>query len=350
VVGTSRGAATDFDGRFEIPGLRAGEYSVRVSFIGFETKLFTQIVVRDGETTELNVELGVAVLSTEDEIVVIGEKPLVDVESSASSSTISREQLELAPLRDVQQAVATQVGVVRDPTGLYIRGGRASETGFYVDGVSAKDPLAGTGFGLDVGSNAFSQIEVTTGGIGAEFGDVTSGIVAVQTQDGTDDFQGFFSHKRDNLGFNEDSDANYMEDVWEANLSGPIIPGKLRFFMSGQVQLSDGFTRQTATPDQVRTSLVDGTFFMPRTGNRWNGISKLTWELGPGKKLQGSYQRSLTVNQNSRMLQVTGNDAVIAPGFQYAFVLQPDNASTYAHDNIISYLKWSHVLGEQSFY
>jgi len=73
VVGTSRGAATDFDGRFEIPGLRAGEYSVRVSFIGFETKLFTQIVVRDGETTELNVELGVAVLSTEDEIVVIGE-------------------------------------------------------------------------------------------------------------------------------------------------------------------------------------------------------------------------------------------------------------------------------------
>ena len=39
VVGTSRGAATDMDGRFEIPNLRAGEYSVRVSFIGFETKL-----------------------------------------------------------------------------------------------------------------------------------------------------------------------------------------------------------------------------------------------------------------------------------------------------------------------
>ena len=350
VVGTSRGAATDLDGRFDIPDLRAGEYSVRVSYIGFETKLFTEIIIVDGETTELDIELGVAVLSTEDEIVVIGEKPLVDVESSSSSSTISREQLELAPLRDVQQAVATQVGVVRDPTGLYIRGGRASETGFYVDGVSAKDPLAGTGFGLDVGSNAFSSIEVTTGGIGAEFGDVTSGIVAVQTQDGTDDFQGFFSHKRDNLGFNEDAASNFMEDIWEANLSGPILPGKLRFFLSGQVQLSDGFTRQTATPDQVRTSLVDGTFLMPRTGNRWNGISKLTWEVSPGKKLQGSYQRSLTVNQNTRMLQVTGNEAVISPGFQYAFILQPDNASTYAHDNIISYLKWSHVLNEQSFY
>jgi hypothetical protein len=55
VVGTSRGAATDLDGRFDIPDLRAGEYSVRVSFIGFETKLFTQIVIRDGETTRLEV-------------------------------------------------------------------------------------------------------------------------------------------------------------------------------------------------------------------------------------------------------------------------------------------------------
>ena len=73
-----------------------------------------------------------------------------------------------------------QVGIVRDPTGLYIRGGRANETGFIVDGVSAKDPLAGTGFGLDIGSNAFSEIEITTGGIGAEIGDVTSGVVSVQ--------------------------------------------------------------------------------------------------------------------------------------------------------------------------
>ncbi|NNF04673.1 MAG: outer membrane beta-barrel protein, partial [Rhodothermales bacterium] len=140
------------------------------------------------------------------------------------------------------------------------------------------------------------------------------------------------------------------EDVYEGNLSGPIIPGRLRFFVSGQVQLSDGFTRLTASPDQVRTSLIESAFLLPRTGNRWNGISKLTWDVRPGMKIQGSYQRSLTVNQNTRMLQVTGNEAVVSPGFQYAFILQPDNANTYAHDNIISYVKWSHVLGDRSFY
>ncbi|MDX1545394.1 MAG: TonB-dependent receptor, partial [Rhodothermales bacterium] len=169
VVGTARGAATDLDGRYAIPDVRPGQYSVKVSYIGYETKLFTDIRVADGQTTRLDIALNEAVLSTDEEIVVVGERPLVDVEQSTSTFAVSQDQIAAAPLRGVQEVVATQAGVVSDPTGLYIRGGRAEETGFVVDGVSAKDPLAGTGFGLDMGSNAFQEVEVTTGGIGAEY-------------------------------------------------------------------------------------------------------------------------------------------------------------------------------------
>ncbi len=350
VQGTNRGAATDINGDYTIPDISPGSYSVNVSYIGFQTKLFTGIDIQEGETTTLNVQLDEAVLSTDDEVVIVGERPLMDVEQAASSFAISREQLEVAPLRDVQDAVATQVGVVRDPTGLYIRGGRAEETGFLVDGVSAKDPLAGTGFGLDIGSNAFREVEVTTGGVGAEVGDVTSGVVSVQIQEGGDEFRGYFSHKRDNFGFNEDAAASNNEELYELDISGPVIRGKLRFFASAQVQLSDGFTRETSLPEQLRSSLIGNNFFMPRAANRWNGLLKLTHELRPGMKLQGSYQRSVSVNQNTRSLQVTGNESVISPGFQYAFILQPDNANTFAHDNIVTYAKWSHVLNERSFY
>ena len=350
VVGSSFGSASDVAGNYLIENLRAGSYNIRVSYIGFETRLYTGINVRNGESTRLDISLEEAVLSTTDEIVVIGERPLVDVEESTSTARISREVLQAAPIRDVQQAVGAQVGIVQDPTGLYIRGGRAEETGFIVDGVSAKDPLAGTGFGLDLGANAFAEVEITTGGVGAEYGDVTSGVVSVQTQDGSDRFSGSFVHKRDDLGFNSDSKSNFGEDLYEFNVSGPVVRGKLRFVLSGQAQLADGFTRHISTPDQVRSSLVGSTTWMPRTGNRWNGLSKLTWEVGAGKRLQASYQRSLTVNQNTRMLQVTGNDAVVQPGFQYAFILQPDHANTYAHDNIVSYLRWSHALGNRSYY
>jgi len=350
VVGTSNGAATDIDGYYVINGLRAGEYAIKVSYIGFDTKLFTGIAVIKGQTTTLDLDLDEAVLSTSDEIIIVGEKPLLDVEQSSSAVSISRDQLDAAPLRNVEEAVGTQAGVVRDPTGLYIRGGRADETGFIVDGVSAKDPLAGTGFGLDIGSNSFSSIEVTTGGLGAEVGDATSGVVNVKTQSGGDRFRAYFSHKRDNLGFNDNASSNFKEELYEVNLGGPIVKGKLRFFISGQAQLSDGFTRKTATPQRVRSSLVKSSFFTPNTGNRWNGVLKMTYDLKPGTRLVGSYQRSLTINQNTRMLQVTGNEAVVQPGFQYAFVLQPDKGNTYAHDNIITYLKWSQVLNERSFY
>lgn len=351
LVGTSRGAASDTEGNYIIPDVPAGSYSIKVSYIGFETMLFTDVQVSDGETTRLDIELQEAVLSTDDEIVVIGEKPLVDVEQSNSSFSISAEQIQAAPLRDVQNVVATQVGVIMDPTGLYIRGGRAYETGYVVDGVSAKDPLAGTGFGLDLGTNAFREVEVTTGGVGAQFGDVTSGVVSVRTQEGTDQFTGFFSHKRDNFGSLNDSQAsNFKESLYELNLGGPIIKNKLRFFISGQAQLADGFTRLTANPDSVRSSIISDNFLLPRTGNRWNALTKLTYQLRPGMRMTGSYQRSLTANQNTRMLQVTGNDAVVAPGFQYGFSLQPENANTFAHDNIITYVQWSHVLNERSFY
>jgi outer membrane receptor protein involved in Fe transport len=351
VVGTTQGAATDVNGRYSIIGLRPGAYNLRVSYIGYETTLYTDIRVRAGEVTRHDIRLREAVLSTEDEIVIIGERPLIDVERAGTTVAVGREAIEAQPVRAVQDIVSAQAGVIADPTGLYIRGGRASETGFIVDGVSARDPLSGTGFGLDLGSNAFSEVEVTTGGLDVRFGDVTSGVVSVRTQEGTDQFRGFFSYKRDNFGdLNRTSTSNFMEDVIEANIGGPILPGKLRFFTSAQMQFSDGFTRQYANPSQLRTSLIDNTFWLPRTGNRWSALSKLNYIYSRSLRFEGSYQRSLTVNQNTRMLQVTGNEAVIAPGFQYAFSRQPDLANTYAHDNNLAYVKMSHVLTNRSFY
>ena len=99
VLGTSQGAATDLDGGYAIDGLRAGEYTVQASFVGYETKQFTGIAVRNGQTTTLDIELGEAVLQTEGEVVVVGERPLIDVEQSSSGVTISREDIAAAPVR-----------------------------------------------------------------------------------------------------------------------------------------------------------------------------------------------------------------------------------------------------------
>ena len=52
--------------------------------------------------------------------------------------------------------------------------------------MSAKDPLSGTGFGLDLGANALREVEVVTTGADASVGDATSGVVSIRTREGTD--------------------------------------------------------------------------------------------------------------------------------------------------------------------
>lgn len=348
VIGTTRGAATDLDGRYQITGIRAGDYTIRVSYIGYQTLEFTGIAVASGETTTLDVEMQEASLGTDQEVVVIGERPLIDVEQAQSAYFVSEEEIASRPVRDVQDVVANQAGVFEDPTGLYIRGGRANETGYVVDGVNAKDPLAGTGFGLDLGANSLGEVEVNTTGADASVGESTSGVVSVRTREGSDEFEVGLAYQGDNLGFNDDWASTFNEQNLELSVAGPIVPERLRFFVSGQANFSDGF--QGFVPEQLESSVVEDDFWAPSRGNRWNGLGKLVFIPKSGMKLTGSYQRSLAINQDTRMLQVTGNDAVVSPGFQYAFAQQPDLANTYTQNANLSYLLWVHSPTPQSIY
>lgn len=361
IRGTSFGTVTDLDGNYIIRNIRAGEYAVEYRYIGYESMLFTGIRVEAGQTTTLNVELNPQILSAGEDIVVVGERPIFDVEQSSTTTSFSSDQISVAPVRRVDEVVGMTAGVFRDPTGLYIRGGRANETGFVVDGVSAQDPLSGTGFGLDLGTSAFANIEVTTGGVDVEYGNLTSGVVSVRTQDGGDEYAGFFAHKRDNPGRMTGSTANFFTDIYEFNFGGPApitssllpalginIPGKLYFFAAGQVNFSNEFMRNAAT--QVQTSLLDNNMWSPRQDNRWSGMLKLTYRVRPGQRLEGAYQRSLTVNQNTRMLQILGDNVQISPGYQFFFEQDLDNANSYAHDSKLAYVKWTHALNQTTFY
>lgn len=361
IRGTTFGTVTDLDGNYEIRNIRPGEYAIEFRYIGYESMLFTGIRVAAGEATPLNVEMNAQAITASEDIVVIGERPIFDVEQSSTTTSFSSDQIAIAPVRRVDEVVGMTAGVVRDPTGLYIRGGRANETGFIVDGVSAQDPLAGTGFGLDLGTSAFANIEVTTGGVDVEHGNLTSGVVSVQTQDGGDRLAGFFAHKRDNPGRMTASQADFFTDIYEFSLGGPApistylfpalginLPGKLYFFAAGQANVSNEFMKNTAS--QVRSSMIGSDMWSPRQDNRWSGMLKLTYRISSGKRLEAAYQRSLTINQNTRMLQIVGDDVQIRPGYQFFFSEDLDNANTYAHDSKLAYVKWTHALNNRTFY
>ncbi len=346
IKGTYYGAASDIDGKFQILNINPGEYVVEISIIGYKTAQYTGIKIFLNQTSTINVLLSETILSLDKEIVIVGEKPLFDIEEASSVRTITLDEIRAAPVLSVQDIVSKQVGVTKTAEGIYIRGARAYETSYLVDGVSAKDPLAGTGFGVEINPLAMKEVEVITGGLSAEHSS-TAGVISVTTLSGTDKFQFATSAKRDNINSHSRDNSNFNQDQIDFTFSGPIISDKFTFYSSFSGFASDEFTRSPAS--QLNSSIAGGTRFAPRQDNRMNGLFKFTFQES-GAKYETSYRRSLKINQNTRMLQIGGNDVVLGPGFQYAFSLQPDNANTYTHDANLLNFKYSVAIDSKSFF
>lgn len=362
--GTYYGAATDINGRYQIQSINPGNYTVEVSFIGFKTMQFTGIKVEANKTVQLDVKLEESVLTLDQDVVVIGDKPLLDVEETQSKRTISREDIDIAIVENITDLVTQQAGVIKSDNAIHIRGGRSYENAFLLDGVSVQDPLAGTGFGLQLSANAIEEVEVITGGFNAEFGQATSGIVNVRTREGSTKYSGFLSYKRDNFG-EKTSPHVFNLDIVEANFSGPEpltsfilpaiglkIPGDLSFFTNFYVGLSDGITQGYFKPtaSQLYSSTFYGTRFAPRAENSWFWLAKLTYKFSPTLKFNYSFNQSVNINQNSQSLQSNLEYVEPSPGYQFEFQNILDDANTFTHNNKYHSFGVTHTLNPKTFY
>ncbi|MEM8898004.1 MAG: TonB-dependent receptor [Bacteroidota bacterium] len=344
IIGTYKGAFSQEDGRYTIEGIKPGDYSIRFSYIGYAEKIFNGIRLGGGKN-ELNSSLNSSV-QTLGEVEIVGQRTLINLESGQSQVLITEDEINEMGVKNVQEIVAMQVGVNETPDGVQIRGGRVYETEYLIDGINAQDPLAGTGFGVDVNALAVKDVELITGGSGVEFGSGTSGVVLTRIKEGGEKFSVNLDYQRDNLGFNKNQGPSWNTDQMDVSVSGPIIKDKLSFFVGGSAFLTDTYFRVTA--DQLRSSILDDeTSWAPRQDNRWSNTLKLAYNVKPGWKITLTNQHSLNINQNTRSLQVIGNDAVVTPGFQYRFSLDMDQANTYTHRSNLSVLSLRGVLGEQ---
>ena len=346
IVGTYKGAATDVYGRYKIEDIKAGDYSIKVTFIGYAEQVFNGITIKDGETTKLDVKLTMRSQNL-DAVIIVGEENMVDLESGASEVTVTSEDIERMNVRDVQEVVAMQAGVTKTQDGLQIRGARVYETQYLIDGISAQDPLAGTGFGVQVASGSVGEMQVITGGAGAEFGDGSAGVVTTKIKEGGDKFEVGGSWQTDNLGgLIDGADYAWNTDIVNLSMGGPVpfTKKKLKFFTAFNMELTDTYFGSQA--DQLHSSLFtnNSDLWAPRQDNNWSHTLKLSYQIAKGTKLTITNQHSLKINQNTRTLQIVGFDAILTPGFQYRRSLNLDNATTYTHHSNLTAINLNHFL------
>lgn len=366
IKGSYAGAVSEADGKYNIQNISAGVYTVEVNAIGYRTVEYTNIKIDEGKAKELNIGLSQSSYTIDQEIVVIGERPLLDIEQTSSKHIISSDDIQKTNVQNIQDIVIQQAGIVKSDNEIYIRGGRSYENSYLLDGISIQDPLSGTGFGLQLSANSLEEVEVITGGYSAEYGQATSGVISARTKDGKyDQYNLYLSYKRDNFGNGKNVGSSFNTDLVEANLSGPepitkylfkalhiTPPGEITFFGNFFMGLSDGFypniVHQQAS--QLVSSTFGGTRFAPRQDNNWYWLGKITWKFTPQIKLSYQYSQSVTINQNSTSLQTNLEYVEPSPGYQYSFMDILDNANTYTAQSNINTLTFTHILNPKSYY
>ncbi len=232
IEGTDFGAATDLNGNYFILNIPPGDYSVRFSYIGYKSKVITNVSIIVDQTTSLKSELSTETVVVE-EVIVVATKPMVQKDVTSSISVIRRDQIEALPVSTFTELLSLQAGVVETGNdNLHIRGGRSNEVAYLVDGIYVKDPLLG-GLSLEIGNDAIQEMSLLSGTFNAEYGNALSGVVNIVTRDGDDKFAGKLEARTSEFGVDRYKDLH--ESRINGSFSGPFFTDELNFFVSGEV-------------------------------------------------------------------------------------------------------------------
>ena len=167
------GTNTDFDGEYTIKPVQPGTYDVLFSFVGYQSKKVTGVKITANKIQFVNSELGAGVMMEEAEVVEYSV-PLIDKDGGASGGTVSREDIDKLPGRSATSIAQTVAGASTAGTGggVSIRGARTSSTWYYIDGIKVRGSSA-------LPKSAIEEVQVVTGGIPANIGDATGGVINI---------------------------------------------------------------------------------------------------------------------------------------------------------------------------
>ena len=193
-----RGASTNADGDFEIPGLPLGRHTLLVRYIGFESVRIPELLLTAGKEIVLDIELvpspifldQVVVSETPDLYRPLNETAVV----SARSFSVEHTQRYAASVSDPARMAQSFAGVSRSEDDLLneviVRGHSPKYTVWRLEGVEIPNP---NHFGDDghssgginmLSANMLTNSDFFTGSFPAEYGNALGGVFDVNLRRG----------------------------------------------------------------------------------------------------------------------------------------------------------------------
>jgi len=330
LIGGARTEVTDERGEALFLTLMPGTYEVTAALHGFATQTRTEVRVRLGSLTALDVTMPEATFT--DEIEVVADTPVVDPQQIDTGQVYDSEYIEKTAIGTWQRFAFSPgeqtPGVTK---GQDFFGSTSSENAWFVDGIDVTDAALGDlGGGAAFGIDAYDEIEVKTGGYEAEYGRALGGITSIVMKSGGNEFSGSLDVRYQPDAFQESGD-HFDPDLQEssnlaieATLGGPIIRDRLWFFAAFYYGEADN------TPEGSPTTWM-GRANAPK--------AKLTWQIAPSWRGTASYLGKYATFENANASRWTQPEAT-------SYIDNPDEHIALGVDGMLSdSLLWTMRVG-----
>ncbi|HEX7152102.1 MAG TPA: carboxypeptidase regulatory-like domain-containing protein [Thermoanaerobaculia bacterium] len=315
----ARVAITDVNGNYTMGALPPGEYTLRFEMEGLSAQTATARV-GPGQTARADANLTVSALS---EAITVTAVTSAVVESQQVQTSISAQLADQLPTTRTLLATANLApGVSANGPGgnTVISGSYSYDNLWLVNGVAVNENLRGQPHNLFIEDAVQETTVMSGGGISAEFGRFTGGVVSAITKSGGNEFTGSLRDTVNNDSWTSKSEDVYLSNgstgsaadpldkvnsVYEGTLGGYILRDRLWFFGAGR-DAKTSQNRSFARSSQPYSS----------TNESFRYEGKITGQLLKNHTLIGSYMdASIKATNNCQFggfcLDETGLDPVI---------------------------------------
>ena len=256
--GTTYGAVTNLEGRYQINGMRAGgPYRIEVSNLGYQSVIFNDVTLQLGEQTVLDAYMEDASEALT-ESVVVADASRFRRERNGAATNISSSQITSLPTitRSMNDIMALTPQASTSTNGIAVGGGNYRGSSVTVDGAAFNNAF-GIGQNLPAGGSpisldAIEQISVNITPFDVRQSGFTGGAINAVTKSGSNQFHASVYDYYTSDKFNgykvsgEDVPHSLsLNHTIGATIGGPIIKNKLFFFVNGEYSFdtSAGSTR-----------------------------------------------------------------------------------------------------------
>ncbi len=360
----SLGAVADVNGNYIILNIPVGVYDVTVLMMGYQKQVMNNVDVIMDKTIWLNFSLPVEAYEG-DEVIVVGQRELVEKGSTSKKVTIDKEAVEALPLRDLSELYSLQSGVVKvesrsqgipdhEERGLeeiHVRGGRSGEIAYMIDGLYIRNPIfGGIGNGTRLNLFAVQEFDWQPGGFNAEYGDAMSAVSNMHTNFGGDEFSYKFKWETSDVGAALGSEYDALRGLDDINIGfgGPVpFLKKINYWVSGQytnkehyrVYEFDDMVYVAGENDQNIANLVQP--WDTEAGFRGFGFDK-TWDIF-GKL---AYNPSNRLRMNLSFWDVVAH----RKGFNTRYLYWDEGQNELFRDTQRYTFEFNHTLTKKTFY